>query len=1053
MPNVGYATLQIIPSVRGIADELRQQLVGPAAQAGERAGEEGGGGFRDAFKGALAALGVEAIAEKAGEFFSEAFSKAVEQGQITGKLKAQLGASQADASRYGKVVGQLYSKGITESFEDGAETVRALVSTGLVDPTATNAQLTSIATHMQDVSTTFGSDMTLQTQAVSALLKNHLAPDVDSALDVITRGFQSLGPAGEDVLETFQEYPVQLRKLGLDAETSLGLFQQGMQGGARDTDIVADALKEFSIRSIDMSASSRTAYAQLGYNHKEILGLEQQIARGGDGASSALADVLDRLRAIHDPVQRESAAVGLFGTQAEDLGQALFALDPTTAVETIGKVDGAANQLGDDLRSGPSYEIQVFKRTVEQGLVQFIGGKVLPILGRWGKAFDEDVLPPVAAVGGVLDRDFLPAVQGTARVIGGTITWLRQWGVWLTPIAVLVGGVALALGAESIAASIAAGATAAWMTVTGIATTVTDGFAAAQALLNSVMALNPFVLVAIAVVALATALFIAYKRSDTFRRIVQAAWQGIQAAAETAWKTVLKPLIAALVTGWQVIADGAVWLWRSVLVPAFTYALPVLRILATIVGVTLVLAFKVWWFGTKLYIDAITLLIRGVAVVAQWLYTAVIAPIVALIVWNLKLWWTAATLYINANIALFRALATVALWLWTSAISPVVGWIVAGLQALYAGGKYALTLLIGVFKAVGTAASSLYTAYVSPALHAIATVAQWLYDKGVKPPLDKVKQLAGQVGGAFKSAKDAIATQWGQLSGIAKKPIAFIINTVYNKGLVGVWNKVAGAFGAPKLGLFKGFAAGGPVYGAGTETSDDVPAWLSRNEHVWTAAEVKGAGGHGAVAQLRAWAAAGGLRSGTPGFKGGGGIFDPLKSAAGAVIGAGSAAWNTVKKTASWLKETARASAEAGVRAVVNPLLARIPGLGTGWGQMVRHVPSRMIDALFGAADAIPASGYDSGGWLTPGATTAVNATGRPEAILTASQWQAMAASAAAAQAVAAGASRYQPAAQQQPVIYLNAAGLDRGLVQWLQRAIRNEAGGSVQVYLGTGKG
>jgi hypothetical protein len=37
---------------------------------------------------------------------------------------------------------------------------------------------------------------------------------------------------------------------------------------------------------------------------------------------------------------------------------------------------------------------------------------------------------------------------------------------------------------------------------------------------------------------------------------------------------------------------------------------------------------------------------------------------------------------------------------------------------------------------------------------------------------------------------------------------------------------------------------------------------------------------------------------------------------------------------------------------------------------------------------------YDNGGWLQPGATQAVNATGRPEAVLTASQWRVMSAAA-----------------------------------------------------------
>jgi hypothetical protein len=49
-------------------------------------------------------------------------------------------------------------------------------------------------------------------------------------------------------------------------------------------------------------------------------------------------------------------------------------------------------------------------------------------------------------------------------------------------------------------------------------------------------------------------------------------------------------------------------------------------------------------------------------------------------------------------------------------------------------------------------------------------------------------------------------------------------------------------------------AGGGSVFGPGTETSDSIPAWLSHNEHVLSAREVRGMGGHGAVERLRALA-------------------------------------------------------------------------------------------------------------------------------------------------------------------------------------------------------
>jgi len=48
-----------------------------------------------------------------------------------------------------------------------------------------------------------------------------------------------------------------------------------------------------------------------------------------------------------------------------------------------------------------------------------------------------------------------------------------------------------------------------------------------------------------------------------------------------------------------------------------------------------------------------------------------------------------------------------------------------------------------------------------------------------------------------------------------------------------------------------GFASGGPVFGAGSATSDSIPALLSNGEHVLSAREVRGMGGHAAVTQMR----------------------------------------------------------------------------------------------------------------------------------------------------------------------------------------------------------
>lgn len=57
--------------------------------------------------------------------------------------------------------------------------------------------------------------------------------------------------------------------------------------------------------------------------------------------------------------------------------------------------------------------------------------------------------------------------------------------------------------------------------------------------------------------------------------------------------------------------------------------------------------------------------------------------------------------------------------------------------------------------------------------------------------------------------------------------------------------------GVPAGGDAPGFAGGGGVFGEGTDTSDNIIARLSPGEHVLTAREVRAAGGHAAIYELR----------------------------------------------------------------------------------------------------------------------------------------------------------------------------------------------------------
>jgi Phage-related minor tail protein len=318
----------------------------------------------------------------AGAALIGAMSEAMEHSRIAGRLGAQLGATPAEAQKYGKLAGSLYADAVTQDFQGAADAISATMRAGIAPPGATEAQLKRIATGVSDLSSTFELDLGQTANAVGQAIKTGLAKDGREAIDVFTVGLQKMGPRADDLMDTFNEYSVQFQRLGLDAQTATGLLSQGMKAGARDTDVVADALKEFTLEGVMGSDKIVEGFKAIGLNADDMV---RKISKGGPDATEALQMTLDKLRAMEDPVKRDAAAAELFGTKSEDMQKALLALDPSKAVSELGKVGGAADRMGDTLRDNAGTRLEQFKRGMQQGLVNFLGGPVLGSLEGFKK--------------------------------------------------------------------------------------------------------------------------------------------------------------------------------------------------------------------------------------------------------------------------------------------------------------------------------------------------------------------------------------------------------------------------------------------------------------------------------------------------------------------------------------------------------------------------------------------------------------------------------------------------------------------------------------------
>src|SRR5690606_8757396 len=159
-----------------------------------------------------------------------------------------------------------------------------------------------------------------------------------------------------------------------------------------------------------------------------------------------------------------------------------------------------------------------------QRLGSAIKGVLVPSLQVIGNVIRSVVLPVLGVVAGFIISKILPAlIRFTAAV-------LRNKNLLIVAGAA-IGGYIVAVKGLTLASKAASVATQAW--------------AAAQAVLDLVMKMSTFGLIVAGIAAIVAIIVLAWKRSETFRKVVTAVWNGIKAAASVAW-AILKKIFMGL---------------------------------------------------------------------------------------------------------------------------------------------------------------------------------------------------------------------------------------------------------------------------------------------------------------------------------------------------------------------------------------------------------------------------------------------------------------------------------------------------------------------------
>lgn len=455
-------------------------------------------------------VGAFELLDKAAGAFTDTISTVFDYGAAMSQIQSATGLTAKDMESINESTRGLYTKGLGEDYNDLADAVTvARQSTQLQGEELDN--ITNKALIYKDV---FKEDVGESVRSADMLMKQ-FGLTADQAYNLMAQGNQRGLNKTNELLDTINEFSPQFKVLGYSAEEMFDFFATGLDAGAWNLDKVGDLVKEFDNRIKDAGdVAAQDALAQLfappnidefaraletgstaTKEYQELIArtdkdtaatLVKNLKKGGksgadsmialasilgdsqkilDGISSggvrgadAMQMVLGKLSEIDDPIEKQTMAIAIMGTQYEDLGQ---------------KVTGALANVNSefDMTAQTMQEIEAIKydnlQTEWKQLTrELMDDFVLPLA--------QDVMPELREFVGFLSENkgliknlavIIPgamAVKGAANGIKSMSTLAKN----ATAAATGVGTAGKAMGALRIASSLLGGPLG--LAVTGI---------------------------------------------------------------------------------------------------------------------------------------------------------------------------------------------------------------------------------------------------------------------------------------------------------------------------------------------------------------------------------------------------------------------------------------------------------------------------------------------------------------------------------------------------------------------------------------------------------
>jgi phage-related minor tail protein len=325
MSNIGYATLQIIPSMKGLSSSLAGELGGSGFKdAGKQAGSDASSSFESAFSSGMKIAGTAGVAvvataiaaftgfAKLGESFDSAFDTI---RTSTGKTGDDLaGLEDAFKTTFASA---------PVSMDDTATAISGLNQRlGL-----TGQPLSDLSTQFLNLSRVTGTDLTSSISSITRVFGDWgvATGDQSSTMDEIFRASQATGTSIDTLTGSVVQFGAPLRQMGFSFEDSLALIGKFDKEGV-NSELVLGSMRQalgkmakageptqetFSrvVESIKNAGSTSEANAKsmelfgaragpdmaaaIREGKFDIDGLFQQISGGSDTINQAASDTDD----------------------------------------------------------------------------------------------------------------------------------------------------------------------------------------------------------------------------------------------------------------------------------------------------------------------------------------------------------------------------------------------------------------------------------------------------------------------------------------------------------------------------------------------------------------------------------------------------------------------------------------------------------------------------------------------------------------------------------------------------------------------------------------